>query len=136
LKAICGGTEAELLFTAVRSNWLTCRRGGPAASCRMDSGVPAQMLMGCFDRVPLEIALDVRAGQRTSLPVRRSGGTGLGCRRVPLLLVVTEGSAGEGVLRVEAVCNCKHCELCANVPFRRVGCPFTRLVRQFCGDVY
>lgn len=84
------------------------------------------MLMGCFNRVPLEIALDVRAGHRTSLPVRRSGGTGLGCRRVPLLLVVTEGSAGEGVLRVEAVCNCEHCELCANVPFRRVGCPFTR----------
>lgn len=89
--------------------------------------------------MPLEIALDVRAGQRTSLPVRRSGGTGLGCRRVPLLLVVTEGSAGEGVLRVEAVVfvnNCEHCELCANVPFRRVACPFTRLVRQFRGDVY
>jgi hypothetical protein len=97
----------------------------------MDSGVPAQMLMGCFDRMPLDAPPEARAGQTTSLPVQRSGGTGLGCRRVPLLLV-TEGSAGEGVLRVEAVSSCKHCELCENVTFRRVGSPFTRLVRQFC----
>jgi hypothetical protein len=113
----------------VPAGWPSCKLSHGLRSTSTDAD-------GCFDRVPLEIALDVRAGQRTSLPVRRSGGTGLGCRRVPLLLVVTGGSAGEGVLRVEAVCNCEHCELCANVPFRRVGCPFTRLVRQFRGDVY